>query len=300
MQAIGLLRQAVLGEAWYDEHVNVKWRQITVNSRPLILLTNDDGFDSPGLRAAAQALLALGEVFISAPVEQQSGAGRSLWNSHRARIHHRQLRIGAETVHGFAIEGTPATSVKTALLELSPRRPALCVSGINYGENVGNGVTISGTVGAALQAAADGIPALAVSLEVDPALHNSHATTVDFSVAGHFTAQFAQRLLAALPLEDLDVLKVDVPAGATPATPWRLTRQSKQQRYLPLKSTGPSQGEHSADYVSNDDYSRVEPGSDFYVLVHDRLVSVTPLSLDLTSRIDFVVLDGALKQEQAA
>lgn len=273
---------------------------MTVNSRPLILLTNDDGFDSPGLRAAAQALLPLGEVFISAPMEQQSGAGRSLWNSHRARIHHRQLRIGAETVHGFAIEGTPATSVKTALLELAPRRPALCVSGINYGENVGSGVTVSGTVGAALQAAADGIPGLAVSLEVDATLHNSHATTVDFSVAGYFTAQFARQLLTAQRLDDLDVLKVDVPASATTATPWQVTRQSKQRRYLPLKSAGPSQGEHSADYAPNDDLVRVEPGSDFYVLVHNQLVSVTPLSLDLTSRIDFAVLDGALKQGQTA
>ena len=93
------------------------------------------------------------------------------------------------TVH--AISGTPAMAVLYGIFELIPDKPDLVVSGINYGLNVGSGVTISGTVGAALEAAAAGIPALAISLETEKKYHASYSREIDFSTAGYFTRYFS-------------------------------------------------------------------------------------------------------------
>ncbi len=105
----------------------------------------------------------------------------------------------------YGIGGTPAQAVLHAVLEILPQPPDLVVSGINYGENLGSGITISGTVGAALEAAALGILAMAVSLETDPEHHLSYSTDIDFSTAAHFTAFFARLLLAKSIPEDVDV-----------------------------------------------------------------------------------------------
>ncbi len=128
--------------------------------RPLILATCDDGIESPGLRAAVHAALNLGEVIVSAPCEQQSGAGRSLPTFNDGAIHVIAYTVDHRRVPAYAIHGSPAQAVLYALLELVPRRPALCISGINFGENVGSGITTSGTVSEALEAADGGVPAL--------------------------------------------------------------------------------------------------------------------------------------------
>ena len=112
-----------------------------------------------------------------------------------------------------------------------PRWPDLVVSGINYGENLGTGITASGTVGAALEAAALGIPALAVSLQTHPDDYYSYSREVNFSPARHFTTLFARILLdRRLPL-DVDLLKIDIPDGATLETPWEMTRLSRHRYY---------------------------------------------------------------------
>jgi 5'-nucleotidase len=174
--------------------------------RPLILVTCDDGIDSPGLRAAVGAVLDLGDVLVSASYEQQSGAGRSLSTWNDGAIHEIEYRLYGRRVPAYAIHGSPAQAVLYALVELVPRRPALCLSGINFGENVGSGVTSSGTVGAALEAAGDNVPALAVSLETDAKYHYNHSDDLDFSVAAHFTRYFAARCLAGPLPPDVDVL----------------------------------------------------------------------------------------------
>jgi len=124
----------------------------------------------------------------------------------------------------FAIDGTPAQAVQHSLVELMPRYPDLIVAGINYGENVGTGVTISGTIGAVLEGASMGIPGLAVSLQTDPQYHHSYSTEIDFVTAEFFTRKFAQILLKVQRTPDVDVLKVEIPETATPETPWRMTR----------------------------------------------------------------------------
>jgi 5'-nucleotidase len=163
----------------------------------------------------------------------------------------------------------------------------LVVSGINYGENVATGVTISGTVGAAMEAASMGIPALAVSLETDKAHHLSYSTEVDFSIAAHFTAVFGRLLLERRLPAGVDLLKVDVPADATSETPWDWTQLSRQRYYVPTKPKRISWDvSEPVGYDLSYDLEIEPENSDVYTLIRKRHVSVTPLTLDMTARMD--------------
>lgn len=266
------------------------------NGRPQILLTNDDGIRSPGLWSAAEALSTLGFVTVAAPRDQSSGAGRSMPSGSDGTIREDRVTVGGKTWTVYAVGGTPAQTVLHAVLELMPRLPDLVVSGINYGENLGSGVTVSGTVGAALEGAALGVPSLAISLETDPRYHLSHSEDIDFSTAAHFVRFFGSKLLAGFHVADVDVLKVDVPSQATPNTPWVVTRLSRVKYFVPVKPVRSRFDQPAAvGYRVDVDPRLVEPDSDIRALQVERKVAVTPLSLDLTSRVDFGSLDQALR-----
>jgi len=259
------------------------------------VVTNDDGIASPGLRAAVQAALPLGEVLVVAPDRQWSGAGRGMLRGPERRISRYPLEEmnlppsqgGLRGVTAYQVDASPALVVLHALLELAPRRPALLISGINYGENLGSDVTISGTVGAALQAAAMGIPALAASLQTPKETHTNPSDSVDFTAAIHFTRLFARRLLTTPLPFDADLLKLDVPSDATPETPWRLTRVSRHAYFVSIPPRRANLVEAARiDYAPLPHPERAEPDSDIYALAVERVVSVAPLSLDLTSRTD--------------
>lgn len=261
-------------------------------NEPLILVTNDDGIHSHGLWAAAAALLPLGEVLIVAPNQQWSGAGRSMPNGITATATRLSREIAGREIVAYAVNATPAAVVIHALLRLAPRKPALVVSGINLGENISTEITISGTVGAALEAAASGIPALAVSLALPIAFHN-HATgaEADYHAAQAFTHRFAQYLLTTPLPYDTHVLNLNIPQTATPETPWRLTRLSRHRYYQP---TTPAQNDAAGGpaYQVMAHPEQTAPDSDIYTLSVDKLVSITPLSLDLTARTDFGTLEA--------
>lgn len=268
-----------------------------MSERRQILLTNDDGIQSPGLWAAASALSKLGYVWITAPRDQVSGSGRALPRTMDGRITQTMLEINGQEWPVYAIGGTPAQVVQHAVLDILPEPPDLVVSGINYGENLGTSVTISGTVGAAMEGAAMGYPAMAVSLQIAGDDYLSYSNQ-DFSAAADFTYLFARLLLEKTFPEDVDLLKVDVPNGATPDTPWRMTRLAHHQYYLPYGKRPvawdePYYIEGRRQVVKADD---VPPDSDIYTLLFDHMVSVTPLSLDFTSRVDLKALEQALKQ----
>jgi 5'-nucleotidase len=268
---------------------------IHTENPPLILVTNDDGIASPGLRAAAQAALPLGELLVVASNRQWSGAGRSMPRA-EGRITPFAMEIDGQPIAAYQTDAAPALIVIHALHELAPRPPALLISGINYGENLGSDVTISGTVGAALQAVVCGIPALAASLQTPKETHARPSDGVDFSAAIHFTRTFARKMLqTSLPF-DVDALKLDVPDDATPHTPWRLTRVSRHPYFV----TVPPQRTNLADpltldYDTTPHPEHVEPDSDIYALAVDRVVSVAPLSIDLTSRADLDAIENQLR-----
>ena len=268
-----------------------------MTAKPLILVTNDDGIESPGLMAAIGAVLPLGEVMVAAPHFQQTGAGRSYAPLPDRRIYRHSLQVDGDTVPAYSIKGRPAQVTIVALLDLTPRPPDLVVSGINFGANVGNGITISGTVGAALEAASEGIPTLAVSLETPVAYHVSHSNDIDFSTAAYFTRLFATAILQNGPLPfDVDILKIDVPPTATPETPWRWTRVSRH-KYNQSLPTPPEERGHwvQPGYEPRVDTAILEPDSDIWALAVDQVVSVSPVSIDLTARVVLTDLSQHLK-----
>lgn len=264
-----------------------------------ILLTNDDGIRSPGLWAAAATLSELGFVHVVAPREQASGMGRSFPTTSDGRIHLKQVHVNGKSWTVYAVGGSPAQAVLHGVLEIIPHRPDLVVSGINYGENVGSGITISGTVGAALQGGGMRVPSLAISLETELEHHLSHSKEVDFSAAAFFTAYFARVLLERKLPADVHVLKVDVPKDATPETPWEVTRLSMEGYFDPVPPQRKSWGDPAkVGYRLAENRSNAEQDSDVYALSVKKAVSVTPLSLDLTSRVDFKTLERLLVLEE--
>jgi len=266
------------------------------NSKPQILLTNDDGILSPGLWAAAAALSRLGFVTVTAPRDQASGMGRSLPNTSDGIIEEKRVQVNGQEWTVYSVGGSPAQTVLYGVLDVMKRTPDLVVSGINYGENVASGVTISGTVGAALEGSALGIPSLAVSLEADEKYHLSYSEELSFQVAAEFTYKFAKMLLGKKFPADVDVLKVDVPTDATVDTPWQLTRVSRQRYYEPLATERKTLSEPGLiNYREAGQFENEPEDTDVYVLRKKRFVSVSPLSIDLTSRANFEELNHLLR-----
>lgn len=263
---------------------------------PLILFTNDDGIQSPGLWETVRAFEGYGELLVVAPREQQSGMGRSMPTFSRGIIYPFSMPYEISNCIAYAVDGTPAQAVQHGVLELAERKPALVVSGINYGDNCGNGITISGTVGAAIEGASLDIPSLAISQQTPHDLHLTYSDGVDFKPAAHFARKFGELLIRhqVLP-DDVDLLKVDVPWGATVDTEWRITRVSRRRVYFPTRPERVA-GDTKLGYEFRTDPSKAEPDSDVHVLMHQKLVSVTPMSLDMSSRTDLFrlrqILDG--------
>ena len=265
-------------------------------NKPHILLTNDDGIRSPGLWAAASELSKIGYVTVAAPREQSSGMGRSLPNTSDGIIRKEQVQVNGQEWSVYAVGGSPAQSVLHAVFEILPQKPNLVVSGINYGENVGYGITISGTVGAAMEAASLGIPALAVSLQTETQYHLSHSEEIDFSTAGYFTAYFAKRILEKKLSEGIDLMKVEVPAHATPETEWQISKLSPQRYYQPTPAVRDS-WEQPGRIVYKEvlNLEQEEEDTDVYVLRKKKMVAVTPLNLDMTARVKFSDFDKLLR-----
>ena len=160
-----------------------------------ILVTNDDGVASPGLHALAKAMRPLGQVWVVAPDRERTAAAHAL-------TLHKPLRITRVDTRVFAVNGTPTDCVNLALKKLLRGAPALVVSGINRGVNLGDDVTYSGTVSAALEGTIMGIPSIAISQEV--------GKTFRHDVAAVYAARVARAVLK-YGLPDETLLNVNVP-----------------------------------------------------------------------------------------
>jgi 5'-nucleotidase len=244
---------------------------------PLILVTNDDGINSAGLWAAVEALLPLGEVVVVAPERRRSSLRYSfpLKTAGRARLASRE--INGKPVVTYAVNASPAMVVAHGVTMLAPRRPALVVSGIDLGVNVGAEAHVSGSVGAVLEAGTFGIPAMTVSLEVCPAYRLGDGEAADYSAAMAFTQGFARRLLAGTLPHGLNALNINVPSDATTCTRWQITRLSRR-RHSRVRLPDQVGGKDRPGYALP-----VEPYSDIWALETVRVVSVTPLAPDLAA-----------------
>src|SRR2546421_6385661 len=128
-----------------------------LSSMPALLLTNDDGVHAAGLAALEQALAELGDAYVLAPEREQSACGHAL-------TLHRPLRVDRLGERRFGVNGTPSDCVNLGVLGFLPERPVLVVAGVNHGTNLGDDVTYSGTVSAAMEGTLLGVPSIAVSL----------------------------------------------------------------------------------------------------------------------------------------
>lgn len=253
-----------------------------------ILITNDDGINSPGLRAAVESVYDLGTVTIVAPSTQQTGTGRGLTGNKQSSLIPSDYQLKGVKIRAFHCDCSPALLVRHSLTAVfNGKRPDLLISGINYGENLGSSITCSGTVGAALEAAAFGIPSIAVSKQTEIESHHKY-TSQDWVASMHFLNHFSKWLLKNEPHNDVDVLKIDVPESATIETKWKFTNLAKSGYYCKeIENPTFDSPLNTGKTIIKFDESAIGTNSDIHALAIEKIVSVTPLSNDLTSRIDF-------------
>jgi 5'-nucleotidase len=232
-----------------------------------ILLSNDDGYFSPGLVHLADALAALGEVTVVAPERDRSGASNSLTLD-------RPLSV-RRSANGFLfVNGTPTDCVHLAVTGLLDHLPDMVVSGINLGANMGDDTVYSGTVAAATEGFLLGIPSIAISLTSKAAKHYETAARVARALVERHARQ---------PLQQPVLLNVNVPdLPYEMLKGFEVTRLGKRHKAEGVVKTTTPRGESVYWIGAAGEAQDAGPGTDFYALASDR-VSVTPLQLDLTN-----------------
>ena len=133
-----------------------------MNKKPLILVTNDDGINAPGLRALIKIMSDSGEVFVVAPDSPRSAMGHAI--TINSILQCKKIKSDNINIIEYSCSGTPADCVKLAINEILDRKPDICVSGINHGSNSSINVVYSGTMSAAIEAGIQGVPAIGFSL----------------------------------------------------------------------------------------------------------------------------------------
>jgi 5'-nucleotidase len=242
-----------------------------------ILIVNDDGIASPGLKAAADALGGMGRIVVVAPAMQQSGVGRSISLFSPVGI----TRSTALEVEAYSIAGTPADAVIIGIHGILKETPDLLVSGINMGENMSSEATTSGTVGAALEGASQGVPAIAISLHTGKEFSLDEGEGLDFSLAERVLRRLARRVLEKGLPEDVDLLNVNVPYGVEEAGV-RITRLARRMYTTRVQERSDPRG-RTYYWIDGDAIYDAEEGTDVHVVRVEKCVSITPLKLDLTS-----------------
>jgi len=234
-----------------------------------ILISNDDGHQSEGLRHLYEAVQPLAEVWVVAPEAEQSAS------SHAISLH-RPLRVREVRPRWYAVDGTPTDCSYMGInhvMKQHDARPDLMLSGINHGPNLADDVTYSGTVAAAMEASLLGVPSIAFSLAT--------RRDFDFRAAARFAAAFAAAALAQPELPPHLLLNVNVPAGAE-LDGYVITRMGKHSYGFEVIEKLDPRG-RKYYWIGGNEYSHEDiPGSDCNTVYRDKRVSVTPLHLDLT------------------
>jgi len=247
-----------------------------------ILVVNDDGYQAPGLLALVDSLLPIGDVTVVAPYEQQSGTGHGITFLGPIEVY----EFGnAQGIGWYAVNARPATVVRVALAAILDSMPDLLVSGINTGDNIGTNAWVSGTVAAAREAAMNGVPALAFS--VNPTGPDS------YRVAAGWARQVVERLRAASRLRAPLLLNVNLqaqqPAGIRIAP---MSLAIGEQRYD--RAVSPRGQVYLWDAWSPPDDDSVE-GTDLYWF-HRGYITITPLRIDQTDDAEIPTLESLFER----
>lgn len=257
-----------------------------MSEKKLILVTNDDGVNSEGICAAYDAVKDLGRVIISAPATQKSGVGRSISIFDPLRIIETKIKTGQKA---YAIGGTPTDSVILGIHAIMKDlgKPDLILSGFNIGENVStDSTTTSGTIGAALEGASYGIPAIAVSLQIEydaskKILEKGSNENEFVNCAVQIVRKIASHVLKNGLPPNTDLLNVNIPIGVKKGSPIAVTRLSG--KYFKTEVEERFDPKHVPYYwISGGVLTSDEDGTDVQEL-HKGCVTLTPISLDSTS-----------------
>jgi 5'-nucleotidase len=237
----------------------------------LILLTNDDGIYAPGIAALERELRKLGEVVVVAPAVEQSGVGHSI--TFLQPLVAKQVFDVDDKPRGWAVEGSPADSVKLGIFEFCPRRPDLVVSGINGGLNAGINVLYSGTVAAAIEGAFFGITSIACSLE-----YQEHA---NFRRAAEISRHVIEQILRLKKPEpylynlNIPTSAIDHPRGLR-VVPMGVSRYGEHY----IKRTDPRGRAYY--WATNDPPPRPEGHDTDLIALTQGFVTLTPLQYNMT------------------
>lgn len=255
-----------------------------------VLLTNDDGLAAPGLQALRRALLGVHgvELDVIAPDSNRSATARSITT--RSPLWVEEVRFDDGTV-GHATDGTPVDCVRFAEIGLLDSRPELIVSGINHGANLGDDVTYSGTVAAALEGVILGLPALAFSQQ-------SARGEMNFRTGAEFDFSCSARLAAAMVAHVIEhgmpagtVINVNIPAGEPKGI--EVTRLGKRlyEDELRLVEESEAGGRKRYEIYGFEPNFEDEPGTDLAAIARGR-VAVTPIHFDLTDHGELETVGG--------
>jgi 5'-nucleotidase len=256
-----------------------------------VLLTNDDGINAIGLHAMRRALLEVpgAELAVIAPDSNRSATARSITT--RTPLWVDEIELGDGTT-GYATDGTPVDCVRFAALGLIEFKPDLIVSGINHGSNLGDDITYSGTVAAALEGIVLGIPAIAVSQQAESGRVDfraaRHWEAEDFEPAARFVARMVEEL-EEVPMPDGTLLNVNCPAGEIRgARSCKLGKRIYRDR---LELAEEEDGRRRYRIYGEEPGYHAEDGTDFAALA-DCEIAVTPLHFDLTDEAGVEELSG--------
>lgn len=242
-----------------------------------ILITNDDGIHAPGIAALAKALATVAEIAVVAPDRERSAV------SHALTLHH-PLRAQQIAPGRFSVDGTPTDCVNLGIHSLLDFHPNLVVSGINRGANLGDDVTYSGTVAAALEATLMGLPAIAISLA-------SLEEDADYSAASAFAATLAGLVFRnGLPKDTF--LNVNVPNLPSASLKKPLVTIQGKRRYegTIVDKVDPRGRSYYWIGTADLDFHDIE-GTDFAAIKRGH-ISITPLHLDMTNHGSIALLNN--------
>jgi 5'-nucleotidase len=246
-----------------------------------ILISNDDGINAPGIKVLERIARAISrDVWVVAPETEQSAAGHSL-------TIRRPLRVRKVSTRRYAVDGTPTDAVLLGVNHvLKARKPHLVLSGINRGANLGEDVTYSGTVAAAMEGTILGIPAIALSQTLTP------PHPVKWSTAEHWAPRVIRALLARGWSRNV-LVNVNFPdVVSASVTGIEVTRQGKRKIGDEILERQDPRGEPYVWIGAQRAEDRSTPGTDIEAVVRGA-ISVTPLCFDLTHRDDMKALEAA-------
>jgi 5'-nucleotidase len=241
-----------------------------MSNKPLILVTNDDGITAPGIRALIEVMAEFGDVFVVAPDSPQSGMGHAITLD--STLHVESISVKEGSTIEFSCSGTPADCVKLAVNELLPRKPDLCVSGINHGSNSSINVIYSGTMSAAIEAGIEGIPSIGFSLL-------DHSWNANFEpLKKHIKAITKNVIDNRLP--EGVVLNVNFPKGDIKGV--KVCRQAKANWIEEFdKRTSPQGKEY---YWLTGNFVNLDKGEDTDLFaLNNGFATVVPVQFDLTA-----------------